>query len=377
MDLLPNSLWPTAPEPTPWWDLGVVEPMFLLSYVVGLIVLMVFSWNRLFNEHVFNADEEPEKILRLMPPGDLRGTVAVIQAYLIYVIMMATVFSVLSWGGSFIWSVIVQLNFGLVAGQPTASEAPYKFDDPSWPLAVSLGLVGVLTHLPYLKEVELTFRAWAHRSIGIPPFVKQLTQLVLNTRFDRAQMSARAETDLEQAEIMIASASSVLGENEAEEFAKRIRRITLLDRWLLSEQAQWPRVDVTNRFEPMVRELRRDVSDLIDDINGAVILLSDIAQQETMDRDPAKHDQAVRKWRTLFGKTETVHRDVCALIAVYLENDPAVPDTLDPMFADFLLKIEDRREEEAVNWDRILTILLSIGMLVLGLTWIATVMSYN
>lgn len=67
MEEFPDTFWPSGSEEA--GAFASVDMWFALSFVMGLAVLMVFSWRRLFNEREFDINETSDRLLSILPPA--------------------------------------------------------------------------------------------------------------------------------------------------------------------------------------------------------------------------------------------------------------------------------------------------------------------
>lgn len=352
METLPSSLWPT---PERGGLLSAFDTLFLLSYLAGLGVLLWVSWHRLFREPYSLADDQTDKVLRLMPPGDLRGTLTVLRAYLIYCLLVGGLYSIIALAGSFLWDIAVQVRIPELAGL-SLPELPFEMEEPAWPLAVSLAFVGVFDRIPKLQAIERTFRGWAYRSIGIPPFIRRRTSVVVATdllsRPGAAELNERDETNQRMHDL----AEPLLGEARAAELRLDLDRLAVLQRLIYSRANPYPSIGLRTRFEPMLREIRHDVRTLFDEVEGVALLLGGRTEHEDHEAFERERSERRRLLDVLAEKTSRVHWDMCTLIAVLVENEPTPgPETSETLRA-FVDGIHERTRSDVQKTDRVLTI---------------------
>jgi hypothetical protein len=240
-------------------------------------------------------------------------------------------------------------------------------------LGVSLAFIGLFNHIPMISRGEVTMRRWAHQSIGIPPFIKELTQNVLRTPMPPGAATPEINPRLEQ-NAAVRHVMERINASGCEDEHRRLDRIAILSNLMLDPQSPWPSAKVTTRFEHMLDATRADVADLFDDADGAVLLLDTVAQQDLEERDPRKDDQAKRKCRELEAKTTAVHRDLSSVVAVLLENDRVLPVDAHPVLREFTDGIKERSTPGDWLMDKLLFILLSMAAGAFLMTWFATVL---
>ncbi|MDB6178706.1 hypothetical protein PAF17_14505 [Paracoccus sp. Z330] len=362
MEEFPDTFWPSASE-----DGGAFASMdmwFALSFVMGLAVLMVFSWRRLFNEREFDINETSDRLLSILPPGTLRGTMILMRAYLIYLLIVGTAYTVLSLGGAYVLQVAQMLRIGEESGLNFLS-SNMAFDDPAWPLAVSLAFVGLADTIPKLNVIERHIRRLAHRSIGIPPLIRSLTRTVLQTRLDRStiQSGPRAAEHGAFRDLLVKLQMT----GQADKFVDRLDRIALLGDQVLGDQAPWPSSQLRTRFDLAIHPVKHDIDMLFSDIDGLLLLLNDAAQQRD-GPDPAKTAHLRRQCQQAEQRAEMVDRDLSMLIAIFAENEPLLPEESKPLLGSFVDRIYEQRDLGRRVMDRLLMIL---GVL-LVMVWLAT-----
>ena len=367
MEVLPNSLWPM---PKTQDLLAAFDNVFLLSYLLGLIVLLWVSWHRLFREPYSLADDRTDKVLRLMPPGDLRGTLTVLRAYLVYCFLVGGLYSIIALAGSFLWDIAVQMRLPDLAGL-SLDEVPFEMDEPAWPLAVGLAFVGGFDRIPKVQTVELTFRRWAYRSIGIPPFVTERTHVVMATElmtrpevtelFDRRDASDRLH-DL---------AVPLIGATAAEKLRTDLERLGVMQRLVLDDRAVYPAAGLRMRFEPMLREIANDARVLFDEVEGVVLLLGGQTTQDAGEASDREQIQRKRLMNNLSQRASTVHWDMCTLIAVLVENEPIPSGEAHPVLRDFIDGIHTRAALDTQRTDRVLFIAIGSVAAAFLAAWVA------
>lgn len=363
MEEFPDTFWPTTPEATGLF--ASMDMWFALSFVLGLAVLMVFSWQRLFNEREFDINTSSDRVLSILPPGTLRGTMILMRAYLVYLLVIGTAYTVLSLGGAFLLRMAQVLRLGDSAGLSLIPDN-IAFDDPAWPLAVSLTFVGFANTIPRLNIIEKHIRRLAHRSIGIPPLIRSLTRTVLQTPLDQAAFAANPRATEHQLYQQALERLQMPG--QAEDFVRRLDRIAVLSDQVMGDKALWPSPELRSRFELAVHPVKSDAEMLFHEIDGQLLLLRDAASGTRDDRDPAKAAHLRRQCQQAMQRAEMIDRDLSMLIAIFAENEPNLPDDAKPVLERFVERIYARRNEGRRVFDRLLMILL--GML--GLVWVAT-----
>lgn len=367
METMSDNIWQSVVSDQSNTDLL----WFLTSYAIGLLVLLLISWRRLFNEHIIAREQTFYKIFSLLPPGDLRGTLTLLQAYALYILLVGGSYTFIAFAGALLMEAAEKLGVAQMVGISLDPEK-FRVEDPAWPLFVSLVFIGVLPHFPQIQTVERTFRRWSHRLIGLPPFITELTRNVqrtpLDTTPDLIAMNPRAEVIAQLEDLT----RRLAPDYNAADDRRRFERIAVFDHLVLRDMASYPSSRVATRFEPMMRALRRDISDLFDDAEGTVLLLDAVADSPVDDRDPLKNSQARRKLRELLTRIETVERDLSSGLAILVENDPVVPYDASPVLRDFVSDLQSQELARTGFSDRILTILILLTVIVAGLTYLAT-----
>lgn len=366
MESLPNSLWPM---PETRGLLAAFDNLFLLSYVAGLAVLMWVSWHRLFREPYSLADDRTDKVLRLMPPGDLRGTLTVLRAYLVYSLLVGGSYSVIALAGAFLYDIALQLRLPELAGL-SLPDLPFEMDEPAWPLAVSLAFIGIFDRIPKVQAIEITFRRWAYRSIGIPPFIKERTLDVIGADL-MSQPKIEDVTDREAiVDHLHALAAPLIGTTRADKLRVDLRRLGAMGRLILDDRAPYPSADLRTRFHPMLREIASDSRELFDEVEGVVLLLGAPTTQgdDALDREQTERKRLIDR---LADRTDKVHWDMCTLMAVLVENETSPDPSAHPALRGFVDEILTSAVNDTERTDRFLTIAFASVAVAFVATWIA------
>lgn len=372
MEEFPDTFWPSGSEET--GAFASVDMWFALSFVMGLAVLMVFSWRRLFNEREFDINETSDRLLSILPPGTLRGTMILMRAYLIYILVVGTAYTVLSFGGAYVLRVAQKLKIGEESGLSFLS-SNMAFDDPAWPLAVSLAFVGLADTIPRLNVIERHIRRLAHRSIGIPPLIRSLTRTVLQIRL---QQDGGAHNPRAAEHGAFLQALAALGiEGHRDEFVERLDRIAILSDEVLGDQAVWPSAELHSRFGLAIRPVKQDIEALFSDIDGLLLLLRDAQLQDGTPQNPAKLAHLRRQCHLSMQRAEMIDRDLSMLIAIFAENEPNLPDDVKPLLGRFVDRIYEQRNAGGRVLDRLLLILMLMLVLVWAATFAATLWGLN
>ena len=105
----------------------------------------------------------------------------------------------------------------------------------------------------------------------------------------------------------------------------------ILDHLVLDEQAAWPSQKVRTRFGNALLQVRQEVYDLLDEADGAVLLLSDLVAGEN-DAPTERRAEEMALLSQARGALQGAqqegrrgsHKDLCALVAVFAENEPVL-----------------------------------------------------
>ena len=128
--------------------------------------------------------------------------------------MIATTYSIVSFSGAYILEFLQRMDDAVQSGLVPGGQQ-LLVDGPAWPLGVSLAFIGVTKHIPKLDVVELQFRRWAHRAIGIPPFLMRRTGEVARTPLrsdpDAAMINVRGVANARVGRIAEAAQNVIVG----------------------------------------------------------------------------------------------------------------------------------------------------------------------
>ena len=367
METLPNSLWPMRET---GGLLDAFDNLFLLSYLVGLAVLIWVSWHRLFREPYSPIDDQTDKVLRLMPPGDLRGLLTVLRAYFIYCLLVGGLYSIIALAGSFIWDLAMKVRLDEIAGL-SLPELSFEMDEPAWPLAVSLAFVGIFDRIPRVQQIELTFRRWAYRSMGIPPFIRKRTHFVVAANLLAQPGAAELFEAHEIAGSLHDLAKPLIGETRASQLRLELERLWIMHSLILPDASPYPSVSLRMRFAPMIREMASDARALLDETEGIVLLLG--GRTAPGDGEEVDYERKERKRliENLARRVSIVHWDMCTLMAVLVENDPKPSSMADPVIQGFVDAIHDGAAHENEEADRFLSIAFGSLTAAFLAAWIA------
>lgn len=140
---------------------------FLLSLLLGMFVVAMFSWNK-FGESTEQKSED-DYVTQLLPKF-LATNQDYSRALALYIMTMIAVLVVLSLLGPRAISLVTNSKI------PEGSAAV--------PLFVALVLVGVIPNAPFLPQLELTFRRFAHARAYIPAAARTATDSLAAADFN-------------------------------------------------------------------------------------------------------------------------------------------------------------------------------------------------
>lgn len=134
---------------------GTLDVDYAAAFLFSLIIIAIFSRSRLLE--IYSSLEEREyRLINRLNASEIAGQHAFRFSYICYLLMLAIVF--------FAFCLFEPIADSLL----TSMEDGFEFDDPAWPIAVALILVGVTPSTHFLKELELAIRRLAQRAADIP-----------------------------------------------------------------------------------------------------------------------------------------------------------------------------------------------------------------
>ena len=156
-----------------------VEPLhYLISVGIGCTVVLLFA-SKLFDQ--LTTPPNPALFETTLPASLIGAKARMRLARAGYLTVIELLFIALSLAGPQAFSSI---NYSLGNGAV------------GWPLLAALGLTGVVPKVPWLRQVELAVRTWAHEWALIPEAVREIAnqlsraEFVLPSDLDQAELAS-------------------------------------------------------------------------------------------------------------------------------------------------------------------------------------------
>lgn len=310
-------------------------------WIAGLLVLGYASWQLLKDEYAFDEHEQTAQIFRLSKPGAVLGPGSFRRAFFLYFSVLTIFYSAVSLLGA--TAVSVLKNAGIQPGYLT--EIPIaSIGQPAWPLAVSLGLIGV-SRMKILNVVERICRKFAHGYAGIPENIERRAREVDLVEIDAPHpLSQFVITDE-----VVDSAQKIVGKAASAQFERELRRIQHFKSWFLDGADAWPGATATRPLSRHLERMKVDYAELEKTINMTTLLVSRVADAPKDKRDPRELMQAMQNWQAVFGKVSELHRHFASLVAVYLERSWKLPANGNPHMFKFLKTLQEPAPIRAAN----------------------------
>lgn len=170
---------------------------YIFSYCFSVTVLVIFCVQR-FDQPVGVSTEFVDRLAPRYQADRSKHS----KALIVYLVLMLAFFTVACVIGPAILSII-DPNSGFEFSERVNSEdtselfsrGDLRFE--SWfPLVMVMVFTGFSTRNPLLNSVELLFRGFSHRLIGIPRGVKRVAQIIDRTRLDSSHLSSDEIQDI-------------------------------------------------------------------------------------------------------------------------------------------------------------------------------------
>ncbi len=165
------------------WGRTAFDAEFLAAYFAGLLILLVFSFER------FNTPAPiGQRFVECLIPRHIVDNAEYTKAFIVYMFIMVLLYTFLSILGPHLEAAFTgSPGGGLGPGASTttpieaAVKGPAVLAAPWIPLAVVICLSGLATQYEQLNKIEVSVRRLAHRIIGIPNGITDLASRIAQT----------------------------------------------------------------------------------------------------------------------------------------------------------------------------------------------------
>lgn len=359
-----------------------INPAFLLAYVLGTVMIIIFAWNR-FNQRTFEPRSIDQEVISTLAPSELRNRDVLVKAYAIYALCMIAVYTLLTYFGRLVLQLVGDFN---VAGLSFDAQN-LDFTRPEWPLVISLGIIGLLPMLKPIEFVETALRRWAHQTAGVPTRIREKAALLISHLSDRLEERRALKISVS------ADALSFTGvDDESFDWGKYVVPHWLVDHvdrkqailnafecrdqvaqlidWFGSERDNWPDYEVRANLLEIERTQLEAAADVLDDFREFLKTdyhkAPDAGEGEERDftneqnRIAAYRRRIERRWDLLKSSLDKHRNELSAILAVYFEHDPDFDRVSSAEFRSFLITHSEDFVEESFQEGPTFWIFLSI-----------------
>ncbi len=326
-----------------------LERDWLIAFAAGAAIILLFARERL--NRPLTAEEGAERrgrLLELLAPAQLRRPGVFLKGYLFYAALLLIVFVIGTVGAS-------SLGLLFLGGEVTDS---VSFDNPAWPLAVALGIVGLAPGFPILTRLEEKFRRFAQDLVGVPASFNAFTDALLEVELDRAQLrdDLIGREDAERLDRILARAEEVFGAGaQFAWFSQCAMKLFAFRAWSLGGSG-WPAYEVRHEFRRIEAEITPVANAVLVDLIDLGLSERDAAPGPDEDMAAAQQRRAAQeaRWRHLAARVEAATEGACALFALYAERADTPPVKNNPISEMLRALIETargrrRREQPKAN----------------------------
>lgn len=334
--------------------MGRFEGGHLVAFVVGLVFIALFAWDRLNRRlDVDQSHKRQQRFVELLAPSKLLRTATFLRGVAVYYGLLALLYLVLC-------SVGEPLFLAVLQSEKIGYDGPLDSGSPIVPLLASLIIIGVLPPLPPFSFLEEHARRLAHRLIGIPDSFNDLADALYHHDLNGSALDRTAAARIDQA---CAALRKALGgaENEAQ-FRGDLTKLAVLD-WIGKGQV-YPKSKVYNQFESIADEVRAQIQAIAEDIED-MVARTDQPQQD--------HAALARRWNAVLSRLNVVVDDVCALVAIYSENASGLPSASTPQMSalrDWILRARRARDFSQNQFALLLQNLVIVSVVLLALGFV-------
>ena len=349
--------------------LNLADPLWLVYFLLGLL-LIVFVSQRQFNEPHWLSDDDNK--IRGLPPADIVERQRFRRARRLYVLIVASVFLVLSTVPQALVVLVTMLDAATTGGFTSASAdvggvLPGLFDpqsrpgatdpfDPdhssrlaerveqmhsvaSFPFMVAVAMIALI-RIPYAQKVEREVRRFAQEWYGIPTISETLFHRLRSHDFPVDDLDVALAEDPVVAPIkprvqaLTDAAQAVLGQAmNRKQFHEGLVKILAFRIWV-GDFKVWPSPDVFPQT-PLLHRWSRRILQEIAALQLEIELMS--AEEDIwkdMESDPQKVETIRRvrfdRWKRIDSEITRLAEDVCSLV-VLLDQRSQAPNTSRPV----------------------------------------------
>ena len=333
---------------------------FWVFFFVGLVIVAAASM-RHFDEPSWPAEDDNR--IRGLPPSDIVDRWKFRYAFLVYVLVILTIYSLLCLSARALELLLTafqvyrdqspdQLPVGAVfggdlvenaEGQPSPVELVHGLQEararPEFPLLVAVAL-GFLLRFPVAQRAEQFLRRSTHALFGIPAAPLRLHQQALATPVDIQQLDqAMSELGDEGAiarrlDAYATAAQKAIGAGfRRQHFVQSVGKMLAFRYWV-AERHAWPSpgtIDDSRTLTEWNRRVQEDIAALERDMallaDPSIVWLPPEAD-DTQRTLQAKMRQ--ERWEDLVRQTDRINHEVCSLIVLF-DQRSALPDSSDPV----------------------------------------------
>ncbi|MFF0946518.1 hypothetical protein ACFYE9_02235 [Rhizobium leguminosarum] len=294
---------------------------FLVAFVVGLIFIAFFAWDRFHTRQSASLDFR-YRVMKEVDVANLGGTPALRQAYLIYVVTLLFLYIAMTFFGKLIVQTLNELK--VVGVQVDASSL--QFDSPQWPLMLAFGFAGLAPLVPQLRIAEGWLFQRAYRAVGIPVRINETTRNLLSiidaAATGRPDDAPNLIKELKQRAKRIRStvdeswAATCVSPWKLEDGINQIAQLELLMAWAKGRRGAWLGSEVSEAVRQLEQKLASEADDLLDGFERRL--------SESADSKVARRQKYVIE---TFEHAHILRDELASILAVYVERDPDPHDS--------------------------------------------------
>lgn len=346
-----------------------------LALFVGAAIILFFSYER-FNRTTHEGGRRLERVVSLLSPNKLRARRIVLRAYGFYALALIVIYlfmcayaellpmiggpelDVSSMGASDIPVVALVETAPTTGFDPDSAETAQQLSgieapetegnrlgiDPSISLTVALIIVGLAPSFPALQSVETWMRVSAHRLAGIPTWIVGLSE-----DLGRNAMRLHGEEDA------VVPADTLLIPKGAwerlvhyrrvadahltapEDFRQNMELLLAARSWVLDRKLKLFNSSEQRSFEPLEEHLDQRIVELLRKLDDKSAFRSSRAGNERtrsteaeagIDEGETPIEMVRESWERLASEASELAQDICILLALYVEHEIIVPETV-------------------------------------------------
>jgi hypothetical protein len=386
------------------------ENSFLLSFLVGAIVILFFARKRIM-EFTYPPKGEAFDFTKMLTMDTIVGRDVFFKSFVFYVVLLEIIY---------IFVCTSKPLILLLTNNPSQA----VFEGAAWPLGAALIVVGLLPSTPAIAQLEQMLRGLAQRAASIPgQFFGRVTKLSRSEIEALANDASDYKGDLRRFwrihNLLVAMGAS---RDQAVQIARRCVSAEVFGQWTLDGSSIWSEEeydkykDIISVLKPKSELLKGDVdrmivlterldivkeclaknkvedlrvpwpAELLDsierDAEAAKQAMPEAPTSETEILAANKYEEVRRGWQKIEYDSSTTSKRLSALFSIIAGNDRVTTQSLlnqgqgskesarvrpgftkpDPVLRRFIEILEDRTEQE--SWSNSAIISCLVGFII-------------